>query len=144
MDRRVGGSTQPLFRVTEARGNVDNCPIDEGGEGGSFAERGLRVVELVVTKGEDNRLHAPESESEGEVDLWALSDPPDGIRTWDVVSIDPALVARVMVDDTARREGDGGEVESRRGEVGRFREFLEELLGDPARFGDAECDPDVA
>ena len=98
----------------------------------------------MVTKGEDNRLHAPESESEGEVDLGALSDPPDGIRTWDLVGKDPALVVRVMVDVTARREGDGGEVESRRGEVGRFREFLEELLGDPARFGDAECDPDVA
>ena len=141
MDRRVGASAGPLLRVADARSIGDTCPIDEGGEGGSFAERSLRVVEI---KGEDNLLLAPESDNEGEADLWALSDPPDGIRTWDVVGIDPALVARGMVDDTARREGAGGKVETRRGEVGRFREFLGEVLGDPARLGVAECDPDVA
>jgi hypothetical protein len=129
--------------VTEARSIGDTCPIDEGGEGGSFPERSLRVVDVVVTKGEDNLFLKPESDNEGEADLWALSDPPDGIRTWDVVGIDPALVARVMVDDTARREGEGGEVETR-GEVGRFREFLGEVLGDPAPLGAAEYDPDVA
>lgn len=144
MDRRVGGSAGPLLRVTEARSIGDTCPVDEGGEGGCFTERSLRVKDAVVTKGEDNLFFAPESDNEGEVDLWALSDPPDEIRTWDVVSIDPALVVRVMVDDTARREGEGGEVESRRGEVGRFREFLGEVLGDPARLGPVECDPDVA
>ena len=144
MDRRVGTSARPLPRVADARSIGDTCPIDEGGEGGSFDERSLRVVDVVETKGEGNLLLAPESDNEGEVDLWALSDPLDGIRTWDVVGIGPALVARGMVDDTARRERDGGEVETRRGEVGRVREFLGEKLGDPTRLGAAECDPDVA
>lgn len=102
MDRRVGGSAGPLLRVADARSIGDTCPMDEGGEGGSFLERSLRVVDVVLTKGEDNLLLAPESDNDGDADLWALSDPPDGIRTWDVEVIDPALVARVMVDDTAR------------------------------------------
>jgi hypothetical protein len=102
MDRRAGASAGPLLRVADARSIGDTCPIDGGGEGGSFAERNLCVVDAVETKGEDNLLLTPESDNEGEADLWALSDPPDGIRTWDVVGIDPALVARGMVDDTAR------------------------------------------
>ena len=129
--------------MLRAVGVGDTCARDEGGEGGSFVERAFRVVEFMMTKGEDNRLLALESDNEGDVDLSALSDPLDGVRACEVAGIRSTLVVREMVEDTARREGDGGEVDARKGEAGRFRELLFRL-GDPARLGAAECDADVA
>lgn len=89
--------------------------------------------------------------SEGEGGEVALSDPPEGVRTWETVTgwIMLALTERGIPPDTARDRGgacvgEDEEVESLSGEDGLFVGLLGEVTGEPARFDGSICDADVA
>lgn len=101
--------------------------------------------EIAPDNGEESRLRLFSwSDNEGEGPLATFSDTLENVRLWEAVFMDGALVVRLMLAETTRREADGGEVEVLRGEAGRTGGLRDDVLGEVSRFGAAACDEDVA
>jgi len=141
------------------RGGGEIWPVEDGGDAGRAVCMALRMAEVlivempVVANGDEaRRRKVDNSEGEGgEGGETALSDPPEGVREWEVVAgfITPALTGWVTPLDTARARGRGdggedGEDENLRGDAGLVVELLGDVTGEPGRFDGSICDADVA
>ena len=146
------GAREPLLRL---QGGGEIWPVEDGGEAGRAVSIALRMVEalagLAVAANGDEVRRREAGSSEGEGGEAALSDPPEGARTWEMVTgwTMLALTERGIPPDMARARGGGkggedGDDESLRGEDGLFIELLGEVTGEPARFDGNICDADVA